>query len=107
MSNWVDQSYLLNQKPVIYNVCNYAKGVDGQLSLINYDEVTTLFHEFGHALHGMFAAQQYPLLSGTNVARDFVEMPSQLNEHWAMDPEVFANYAKHWKTQEPSSRVRA
>lgn len=101
MSNWVDQSYLLNQKPVIYNVCNYAKGVDGQPSLINYDEVTTLFHEFGHALHGMFAAQQYPLLSGTNVARDFVEMPSQLNEHWAMDPEVFANYAKHWKTQEP------
>ena len=101
MSNWVDQSYLLNQKPMIYNVCNYAKGVDGQPSLINYDEVTTLFHEFGHALHGMFAAQQYPLLSGTNVARDFVEMPSQLNEHWAMDPEVFANYAKHWKTQEP------
>lgn len=103
MSNWVDQSYLLNQKPVIYNVCNYAKGVDGQPSLINYDEVTTLFHEFGHALHGMFAAQQYPLLSGTNVARDFVEMPSQLNEHWAMGPEVFANYAKHWKTQEPMS----
>lgn len=101
MSNWVDQSYLLDQKPVIYNVCNYTKPTEGQPSLINFDEVSTLFHEFGHALHGMFASQQYPMLSGTNVARDFVEMPSQFNEHWAMEPSVFANYAKHWKTQEP------
>ncbi len=101
MSNWVEQSHLLGQKPVIYNVCNYTKGTNGQPSLINFDEVTTLFHEFGHALHGMFANQQYPSLSGTNVARDFVEMPSQIHEHFAMEPEVFANYAKHWKTQEP------
>lgn len=101
MSNWVDQSHLLGRKPVIYNVCNYPMPIGDQPSLISWDDVTTMFHEFGHALHGIFANQNYPLLSGTNVARDFVEVPSQFNEHWASNPEVFANYAKHWQTQEP------
>lgn len=100
MSNFVDQSYLLDKKPVIYNVCNYTKPSKGEPCLLSWDEVTTLFHEFGHALHGLFAAQKYPSLSGTSVPRDFVEMPSQFNEHWAAEPEVFANYAKHYKTGE-------
>lgn len=98
MSNWVDQSKLFNTKPVIYNVCNYTKPAEGEPALLSMDEVETLFHEFGHALHGMFANQQYPSLSGTSVARDFVEMPSQFNEHWATDPAVLKNYAKHYKT---------
>ncbi len=98
MSNFVDQSYLLNQQPVIYNVCNYTKPAKGEPCLLSWDEVTTLYHEFGHALHGLFASQKYPSLSGTSVPRDFVEMPSQFNEHWAAEPSVFANYAKHYKT---------
>lgn len=101
MGNIIEQSYLLDKKPVIYNVCNFAKPAPGEPALISYDDVTTMFHEFGHALHGLFAAQTYPSLSGTNVARDFVELPSQFNEHWALYPEVFANYAKHYKTGEP------
>ncbi len=107
MDNIVGQSKLLNTKPVIYNVCNYAKPPEGQPALISFDDVTTLFHEFGHALHGFFADQKYPTLSGTDVARDFVEFPSQFNEHWAMNPKVFANYAKHYKTGEsmPQSLV--
>ncbi|MBB6275363.1 M3 family metallopeptidase [Porphyromonas circumdentaria] len=100
MSNFVDQSYLLERKPVIYNVCNYTKPAQGEPCLLSWDEVTTLFHEFGHALHGLFASQKYPSLSGTSVPRDFVEMPSQFNEHWAAEPSVFANYAKHYKTGE-------
>lgn len=100
MSNWVEQSYLLGNKPVVYNVCNYAPPVGGEPTLLNMDEVTTLFHEFGHALHGLFATQKYEMLSGTNVSRDFVEMPSQFHEHWATDPAVLANYAKHYKTGE-------
>lgn len=98
MSNMVEQSGLMGTKPVIYNVCNFPKPVEGKPALISFDDVTTMFHEFGHALHGIFAHQQYPLLSGTNVARDFVEMPSQFNEHWALDPAVLKNYAKHYQT---------
>lgn len=100
MSNVVGQSKLLGTLPVVYNVCNFAKPIDGEPALISYDDVTTMFHEFGHALHGMFADQTYPSLSGTNVARDFVELPSQFNEHWALYPSVLNNYAKHYKTGE-------
>ncbi len=101
MSNLVEQSTLLGTKPVIYNECNFTKPADGEPALISYDDVTTMFHEFGHALHGFFADQKYVTLSGTNVARDFVELPSQFNEHWAMYPDVFKNYAIHYKTGEP------
>jgi len=101
MDNLVGQSKLLGTKPVIYNVTNFTKPAPGQPALLSFDDVTTMFHEFGHALHGMFADQQYPSLSGTNTARDFVEFPSQFNEHWAMEPSVFAHYAKHYQTGEP------
>ncbi|MBW4331344.1 peptidyl-dipeptidase Dcp [Stakelama sp. CBK3Z-3] len=101
MSNFVGQSKLLGTKPVIYNVCNFAKPAAGQPALISFDDVTTMFHEFGHALHGLFADQTYPTLSGTNVARDFVEFPSQFNEHWALEPEVLKHYAVNYKTGEP------
>jgi peptidyl-dipeptidase Dcp len=95
----VRQSKLLNQQPVIYNVGNFAKPAAGQPALISFDDVTTMFHEFGHALHDIFADQQYETLSGaTSVPRDFVEFPSQFNEHWSLDPKVFANYAKHHQT---------
>lgn len=100
MSNWNEQSHLLGKRPVVYNVCNYTRGLDGAPTLLNMDEVTTLFHEFGHGLHGLFANQKYPKLSGTNVARDFVEMPSQFHEHWATHPEVLRSYAKHYQTGE-------
>lgn len=100
MSNFVEQSRLNGTKPVIYNVSNFTKPAAGQPALLSYDDVITLFHEFGHALHGMFADQQYPSLSGTNTARDFVEFPSQFNEHWASDPQVFAHFAKHYQTGE-------
>ena len=100
MSNMVEQSGLLGMRPVIYNVCNFPRPAKGQPALISFDDVTTMFHEFGHALHGIFARQQYPSLSGTNVARDFVEMPSQFNEHWALDPTVLKNYARHYQTGE-------
>lgn len=100
MSNWVEQSHLLGRRPVVYNVCNYAPPVNGQPTLLNMDETITLFHEFGHGLHGLFANQKYQALSGTNVSRDFVEMPSQFHEHWATDPAVMSNYAKHYKTGE-------
>lgn len=98
MDNMVIQSKLLGTKPVIYNVCNFTKPADGQPALISFSDVTTMFHEFGHGLHGLFASQQYPSLSGTATARDFVEFPSQFNEHWATEPQVFKNYAKHYKT---------
>jgi len=101
MDNLVGQSKLLGTRPVIYNVTNFTKPAPGQPALLSFDDVTTMFHEFGHALHGMFADQQYPTLSGTNTARDFVEFPSQFNEHWALEPGVFAHYAKHYKTGEP------
>ena len=98
MSNLVQQSYLRETKPVIYNVENFTKPAPGQPALISWDDVTTMFHEFGHALHGMFASQTYPTLEGTNVARDFVEFPSQFNENWALDPKVLPHYAVHYKT---------
>jgi peptidyl-dipeptidase Dcp len=101
MSNFVEQSKLLGTLPVIYNVANFAKPAAGEPALISFTDVTTMFHEFGHALHGMFADTEYPSLSGTDVPRDFVEFPSQFNEHWASYPEVFQNYAKHYKTGAP------
>lgn len=101
MSNLVDQSKLYNKKPVIYNVCNFPKPAAGEPALLTYDEVTTMFHEFGHALHGFFANQQYPSLSGTSVSRDFVEFPSQFNENWALYPTILKNYALNYKTGEP------
>lgn len=100
MSNFVTQSRLMNKKPVIFNVCNYTKPAAGKAALISFDDVSTLFHEFGHALHGFFADQKYPSISGTAVARDFVEYPSQANEHWALYPEVLKNYAVHYQTGE-------
>jgi peptidyl-dipeptidase Dcp len=101
MDSLVTQSKLLGTKPVIFNVCNFTKPAPGQPALLSFDDVTTMFHEFGHALHGFFADQQYPSLSGTSVARDFVELPSQFNEHWATEPSVFASYARHHGTNEP------
>lgn len=101
MSNMVGQSKLFGTKPVIYNVCNFTKPAPGQPALISYADMRTMFHEFGHALHGLFADQKYPSLSGTATARDFVEFPSQVNENWATDPKVIKNYAVHYKTGEP------
>jgi len=98
MSNLVNQSYLRGTKPVVFNVENFTKPAPGQPALISWDDVTTMFHEFGHALHGMFAAQTYPTLSGTNVARDFVEFPSQFNENWALDPKILPHYAVHYQS---------
>ncbi len=98
MSTFVTQSKLLGNRPVIYNVANLPKPAPGEPALISFDDVTTLFHEFGHALHGMLADTEYPSLSGTATARDFVEFPSQFNEHWAMYPEIFEHYARHYKT---------
>ena len=101
MSNLVNQSKLLGNKPVIYNVCNFTKPAPGKPALISHSDVTTMFHEFGHGLHGLFANQQYATLSGTAVARDFVEFPSQFNEHWASDPKIFGHYAVHYQTGKP------
>jgi peptidyl-dipeptidase Dcp len=102
---WMDyftgQSKLLGTKPAIYNVANFTKPAPGQPALLSYDDVTTMFHEFGHALHELFADEEYPTLSGTNVARDFVEYPSQFNEHWALYPAVLKHYAIHYKTGKP------
>lgn len=97
MDNFVTQSTLYNKKPVIYNVMNIAKPAEGEPTLLSFDEVETMFHEFGHALHGFFASQHYPSLSGTAVARDFVEFPSQFNEHWTLNPEILKNYALNYK----------
>ncbi|MGD0345626.1 MAG: peptidyl-dipeptidase Dcp [Terracidiphilus sp.] len=102
---WMDVlvggSKLLGQLPVVYNVANFEKPAPGQPALLSFDDVTTMFHEFGHGLHGMFADTVYPSLSGTQVPRDFVEFPSQFNEHWASYPAVFQHYARHYKTGEP------
>ncbi|EMF0744108.1 MULTISPECIES: peptidyl-dipeptidase Dcp [Klebsiella] len=100
MDVFVEQSTLRAQHPVIYNVCNYQKPKAGGCALLSWDDVITLFHEFGHALHGLFANQRYASLSGTNTPRDFVEFPSQIYEHWAREPQVFAHYAKHYQTGE-------
>jgi peptidyl-dipeptidase Dcp len=97
--SFVDQSRLLGWKPAITNNTNFTKPAAGQPALISSTDVDTLFHEFGHALHGMFQNIEYPTLG--NTPRDFVEFPSQFNEHWAWEPAVFAHYAKHWKTGEP------
>ncbi len=97
--SFVDQSLLIGTKPVVFNVTNFTKPAPGQPALLSFDDVTTLFHEFGHALHGMFANVRYPTL--LSVPRDFVEFPSQFNEHWALEPAVLANYAKHSRTGKP------
>lgn len=101
MSAFLKQSLDRNQKPLIYNVCNFAKAPEGQPTLLTWDETQTMFHEFGHALHGMLSHCKYNTLSGTAVTRDFVEMPSQFNESFASIPEVFNHYARHYKTNEP------
>jgi len=101
MGSYVRQSKLMGTLPVVYNVANLPKPAEGEPALISFDDVITMFHEFGHALHGMFAASEYPSLSGTAVARDFVEFPSQFNEHWATYPAIFHHYAKHYKTGAP------
>jgi peptidyl-dipeptidase Dcp len=101
MDNMVGQSKLLGTLPVVYNVANFEKPAPGQPALIDFEDVTAMFHEFGHALHGMFAATEYPSLSGTQTPRDFVEFPSQFNEHWASYPEVFDHFARNYKTGEP------
>jgi peptidyl-dipeptidase Dcp len=101
MSNFVDQSKLTGALPVVFNVANLPKPAEGEPALVSFSDVVTMFHEFGHGLHGMFAASEYPSLSGTSVARDFVEFPSQFNEHWATYPAIFNHYAKHYKTGEP------
>jgi peptidyl-dipeptidase Dcp len=101
MSEFVGQTKLLGTLPVIYNVANFQKPAPGQPALISFDDVTTMFHEFGHGLHGIFADTEYPTLSGPNVPRDFVEFPSQFNEHWASYPQVFNHYARNYKTGEP------
>ncbi len=101
MSEFVGQSKLLHTLPVIYNVANLPKPAAGEPALISFDDVTTMFHEFGHALHGMFSDTEYPSLSGTSTARDFVEFPSQFNEHWALYPAVLKHYAKHYKSGAP------
>ena len=100
MDSYVDQCELLGQQPVITQNCNYVKPAAGQPCLLSFDDVTTLFHEFGHALHGMLSRQKYPLFCGTATTTDFVEFPSQVNEFWGSDPQVLANYAKHYKTGE-------
>jgi peptidyl-dipeptidase Dcp len=101
MSNFVEQSHLLGNLPVVYNVANLPKPAEGESALISFTDVITMFHEFGHALHGMFSDAEYPMLAGTATARDFVEFPSQFNEHWALYPSIFTHYAKHYKTGAP------
>lgn len=102
---WMDafrpQAGLLNSSPVITNVCNFTKPTGDTPSLLTFDEACTLFHEFGHALHGLLSECTYPSVAGTSVAHDFVELPSQVMENWAADPEVLKIYARHWKTGEP------
>ena len=101
MGSYVRQSKLMGVLPVVYNVANLPKPAQGEPALIRFDDVITMFHEFGHALHGIFAATEYPSLSGTAVPRDFVEFPSQFNEHWATYPSIFEHYAKDHKTGAP------
>jgi peptidyl-dipeptidase Dcp len=107
MDVFVNQSKLMGLLPVVYNVANFSKPAPGQPALLSFRDVTTMFHEFGHALHGMFADTTYPSISGTQVPRDFVEFPSQFNEHWATYPEVFSHYAKHYQTGEPMPKELA
>ncbi len=101
MDSFVDGAGLLGTKPVVFNVANFTKPAPGQPALLTWDNVTTMFHEFGHALHGLLTTVEYPRLAGANVPTDFVEMPSQFNEHWALYSSVFAHYARHYRTGEP------
>ncbi len=101
MDTFTQQSTLIGGRPVVYNVANFTKPAPGQPAMLSYDDVTTMFHEFGHALNGMFANSTYPTLSGANVARDFVELPSQINEHWALYPKVLEHFAINHKTGQP------
>ncbi|AZG74831.1 M3 family metallopeptidase [Shewanella livingstonensis] len=101
MDELVSQSFLKNTKPVVYNALNIPKPAEGQPTLMTFDEVSTMFHEFGHAIHGLYSQVNYPSLAGTLTARDFVEFPSQANEDWSIEPQVLANYAKHYQTGEP------
>jgi peptidyl-dipeptidase Dcp len=105
MSNFVEQSHLFGTRPVVFNVQNSPKPAPGQPQLISFDDANTMFHEFGHALHGILSNQRYPSIAGANTARDFVEFPSQFNENWMMEPRVFANFAKHYKTGEPMPKA--
>src|SRR5690606_30516985 len=105
MNSFVEQSRLLGTRPVVVNNLNIPKPPEGQPTLLTFDEVNTAFHEFGHALHGLFSDVQYPTFSGTNVPRDFVEYPSQYNEMWATEPRILANYAKHHRTGEPMPKA--
>jgi peptidyl-dipeptidase Dcp len=89
------------ETPIIVNVLNFTKGADGEPALLSFDDARTLFHEFGHALHGLLSNVTYPSISGTSVARDFVELPSQLYEHWLSTPEVLDKHARHYKTGKP------
>jgi peptidyl-dipeptidase Dcp len=112
MSEFVTQSRLLGTSPVVYNVLNVPNPAEGEPALVSFTNVITMFHEFGHALHGMFSDAEYPTLAGTATARDFVEFPSQFNEHWASYPSVFSHYARHYQTGEPmpqdlAARIKA
>jgi len=101
MSSYVDQSSLLNEKPVIINVLNNPHPADGEPALISFDNVTTMFHEMGHAVHGLFSDVTYPSVSGTATPRDFVEFPSTFEEDWCIQPDILSNYARHYETGEP------
>jgi peptidyl-dipeptidase Dcp len=105
MNEYVSQSRLLDLKPVVVNNLNIVKPAEGQPVLLTFDEVSTMFHEFGHGLHGLFSSVKYPLFAGTAVPSDFVEYPSQYNEMWAADPKVFAHYAKHYQTGDPMPKA--
>jgi peptidyl-dipeptidase Dcp len=107
MSSFVGQSDLLGHRPVITNNCNYPKPPEGAPALISWDNVQTLFHEFGHALHGLLSKVRHPYFSGTSVPRDFVEFPSQFQENWMLDPVIFGRYARHYKTNEPMPATMA
>ena len=104
MSSWRDQQRLdAEVRPLVVNVMNFAKGAPGEPTLLSFDDARTLFHEFGHALHGLLSNVTYPTLSGTSVERDFVELPSQLYEHWLLQPEVLRRFARHYRTGRPIS----
>ncbi|CAN0531828.1 unnamed protein product, partial [Scytosiphon promiscuus] len=104
MNAYVSQNFMQETQPVVANHLNITKPQPGDPTLLTFDEVTTMFHEFGHALHGMFSNVEYPYFSGTRVPRDFVEYPSQVNEMWSTWPEVLENYAVHYETGEPMPR---
>jgi peptidyl-dipeptidase Dcp len=101
MDAFVSQSRLRGNQPVVVNVMNIPQPAPGTPTLLTLDEVTTMFHELGHGVHGLFSSVEYPLLSGTSVPRDYVEFPSTVHEDWAIDPEILAHYARHYKTGDP------